>query len=124
MQECVFCRRSNVAFQRDEHIIPESTGGPLISKGRVCDHCNNYFGTQIEARVLDHEFGLTRALLSVPNKKKKPAKIQGKGYDIQTTLSHNGQRTIRISVTPQDPQSDLWVVEHNGMNKFSVSRRI
>lgn len=38
--------------------------------------------------------------------------------------AHNGQRTIRISVVPQNPQSDLWVVQHNGMNKFSVNRRI
>ncbi len=124
LRQCIFCQKSDVTFYHDEHIISESLGGGIISNGRVCDDCNNYFGTQIEQRVLDHEFGLTRAMLSLPTKKKKPTKIQEKHYNIQTMPAQNGQRRIGISIEPQNLQSDLWVVEHKGMNKFSVNRRI
>lgn len=49
---CLFCG-SIGPFTRPEHIIPEALGNDdLVLRDEVCDKCNQYFGTKIEAFVL------------------------------------------------------------------------
>lgn len=70
--DCLFCRRRSVSFERVEHPIPESLGNDdfILPPGWVCDGCNQYFGSKIEARVLSMPpFSIERAAFSVRTKK-------------------------------------------------------
>lgn len=52
---CIFCKEISDGSKSVEHIIPESLGNKshILSKGIVCDRCNNYFALKIEKAVLD-----------------------------------------------------------------------
>ncbi|RHJ93598.1 MULTISPECIES: HNH endonuclease [Bacteroidales] len=51
---CIFCTQNSENSKSVEHIIPESLGNKLtvLSKGIVCDECNNYFARKIEGEML------------------------------------------------------------------------
>ncbi len=52
-RRCLFCRGTG-PFSTVEHIFPESMGNTeWVLRGRVCDSCQNYFGTEIENFVLN-----------------------------------------------------------------------
>ena len=52
MRNCLFCN-NNGPFTRPEHIIPEALGNDdLILREKVCDACNQFFGSKIENFVL------------------------------------------------------------------------
>lgn len=78
---CIFCL-SNHALNTVEHIVPESLGNIqyVLSKGDVCDGCNERF-SKFEKKALDRSIlGFERLNLGVKTKKNKPASWQqGKG---------------------------------------------
>jgi hypothetical protein len=125
MPTCIFCRASGVSFATDEHVIPESLGGPndaLLPSGLVCDGCQQYFGSKIEGRAL-HEppFSVLRAFIGVPTKKGKAPKInlgeQGVAFGHPAPgqfiyrppvgggveISPDGRGQIRIPTDPDEP---------------------
>lgn len=79
---CIFCGRSAVGAPR-EHIWPESLGGDdemLLSEGKQCGQCNNYFGRKVEAPALrSWPFDLIRAFGSIPSKKGRWAGAEAVG---------------------------------------------
>jgi len=70
MSNCLFCE-SEGPFTRPEHIIPEALGNDdLVLVGEVCDHCNQYFGTKVEAFVLGKTpLAFWRTFLGIRKKK-------------------------------------------------------
>lgn len=69
---CLFCLRTDVAFTRVEHPIPESLGNDdwVLPAGYVCDRCNQYFGSKVENRVISGPpFILERMGYAVKSKK-------------------------------------------------------
>lgn len=55
---CIFCKADSSSSKSVEHIIPESLGNKdlILSKGIVCDKCNNYFAGKIERKVLEKPY--------------------------------------------------------------------
>lgn len=75
--QCVFCHKDSTASKSVEHIIPESLGNKhyFLSKGYVCDGCNNYFAVKIERELLEQPyFKSMRFRNEILTKKGKPVK--------------------------------------------------
>lgn len=55
---CIFCKIDSSDSKSVEHIIPESLGNKsyILSKGIVCDDCNNYFARKVEKKVLEKPY--------------------------------------------------------------------
>lgn len=71
---CIFCGGDH-GFSSEEHIFPHSMGNDLVilSKGWVCDVCNNTFSA-FESRALYKSIlGFERCKRGVITKKRKPA---------------------------------------------------
>jgi hypothetical protein len=51
---CIFCENDSSNSRSVEHIIPQSLGNEdhVLSRGVVCDGCNNYFARKIEEPAL------------------------------------------------------------------------
>jgi HNH endonuclease len=51
---CIFCENESSTSRSVEHIIPQSLGNDdhVLSRGVVCDGCNNYFARKIEEPLL------------------------------------------------------------------------
>lgn len=56
--KCIFCKQDATSSKSVEHIIPESMGNHnnILSKGVVCDRCNNYFSLKLEKKVLEMKY--------------------------------------------------------------------
>ena len=56
--KCIFCKKASSNSKSVEHIIPESLGNKnhILSKGIVCDSCNQYFATKIEKPLLESPY--------------------------------------------------------------------
>ena len=113
---CLFCRTEAGAFTRDEHTIPESLGNTdqVLPPGRVCDSCNQYFGTRVEQPALaTPPFAIGRALSAVPTKKRRmpgygrhgEPEIQGSGYYEALLLGHADY----VVGSPEDGRVDLAI---------------
>jgi hypothetical protein len=54
---CLFCLSSDGPFTSEEHVIPRSLGPAtndyVIPPGGVCDPCNNWLGSQVDAPFVD-----------------------------------------------------------------------
>lgn len=77
---CIFCKNPSDNSKSVEHIIPESLGNKdhVLTKGIVCDTCNQYFATKIEKTVLEFPyFKHIRHLNEIENKKGNIPLIQG-----------------------------------------------
>jgi hypothetical protein len=77
---CIFCKQNSDGSRSIEHIVPHSFGNnrAILSKGMVCDKCNNYFARKIEQPLLaDRSFRNLRALYQVPNKRGRPPSLHG-----------------------------------------------
>ena len=69
---CLFCQQESSASKSVEHIIPESLGNKdrVLTKGMVCDSCNQYFAIKIEKKLLEQPyFRFARNRLGIENKK-------------------------------------------------------
>lgn len=52
----------------------------LLSPGRMCGDCNNYFGREVEAIALrSYPFSMMRAFGSIPTKKRKWSQVEAVG---------------------------------------------
>lgn len=72
IMKCIFCKRDSSGSRSVEHIVPESLGNTKLTlpRGTVCDSCNNYFATHVEAPVLaSKEFSYLRFHQEIPNKR-------------------------------------------------------
>jgi hypothetical protein len=70
MKQCLFCSKEG-PYTQVEHIIPESLGNDdLLLIGEVCDKCNQYFGKEIEAFILEKTpIAFWRTFLGIKTKK-------------------------------------------------------
>jgi len=69
---CIFCKSDSTKSRSIEHIIPESLGNieHVLSRGAVCDACNNYFARKVEGPLLETPwFRHARSRQRVPNKR-------------------------------------------------------
>jgi hypothetical protein len=69
---CIFCKQNSNSSRSVEHIIPESLGNTkqILSRGIVCDTCNNYFARKVEKPFLDSpSIVALRFHQAVPNKR-------------------------------------------------------
>jgi hypothetical protein len=71
MKSCIWCKNdeSQVTFNKDAHIVPQSLGGKSICPS-VCDKCNHYFGSPTKNKpaielVFKETFNITRARLLI-----------------------------------------------------------
>ena len=118
---CLFCSGSG-PFERVEHLIPESLGNDdtVLPVGFVCDLCNQYFGSKVEAAVLGSPpFNVERAVGAIRTKKGKFAKFEsaatslysigfwdhavfiGQGDWLQNTSDNHGNRILWVDSHPQ-----------------------
>ncbi|WP_299550982.1 HNH endonuclease [Seonamhaeicola sp.] len=77
---CIFCKKDSSNSKSVEHIIPESLGNKkqVLSKGIVCDSCNNYFALKIEKPVLEMPYYASlRGRKAIETKKGKIPGIPG-----------------------------------------------
>jgi transcription elongation factor Elf1 len=71
---CLFCKQSSVLSTSVEHIIPESLGNKslVLTRGIVCNQCNQYFAIKIEKPILETDFFKSlRFRNNILNKKNK-----------------------------------------------------
>lgn len=131
---CIFCKNDSSKSISVEHIIPESLGNKrnILSKGVVCDSCNNYFGNKIEKTVLDLPyFKSLRSRLLIENKKGKNSRMLGyteNGHSIEIGYSMSGNNTFEVvckddktlhsilksnelyvPIIPEPPLNDLYI---------------
>lgn len=99
---CIFCKSDSSSSISVEHIIPESLGNKkqILSKGIVCDSCNNYFAHKIEKPVLEMSyFQSLRGRIMIENKKGKIPRIPGftKNKDIiEISFLQESSNTIEV----------------------------
>lgn len=100
--KCIFCKNDSSNSKSVEHIIPESLGNKknTLSKGIVCDSCNNYFGNKIEKNVLEMAyFKSLRGRIMIENKKGKIPRISGftkNKEEVEITFSKNGDNKFEV----------------------------
>lgn len=100
--KCIFCKNDSSNSKSVEHIIPESLGNKkdTLSKGIVCDSCNNYFGNKIEKNVLEMPyFKSLRGRIMIENKKGKIPRISGftkNKEEVEITFSLSGDNTFEV----------------------------
>lgn len=91
-QHCLFCGTRTATFSRVEHPIPESMGNDdlVLPQGVVCDACNQYFGSKIEAQALcSPPFDIERMAFAVPSKKGRVPSYRTAGLSLHSTGSTN-----------------------------------
>lgn len=116
--DCLFCRSVDARFTRVEHPIPESLGNDedVIPPGFVCDACNQYFGSKVEAVVLDMPpILLERTAASIRTKK---GRLPVYGRDTEAPLFAipelpgallSSDRGAPPSVVASEPSRLQWV---------------
>lgn len=115
--KCIFCKSDSSDSKSIEHIIPESIGNKkqILSKGIVCDSCNNYFARKIEKPVLEMPyFKSLRGRTLIENKKGKIPRISGftKNKDnIEISFSQDGSNTIEVIY--EDEKALEALINHN-----------
>lgn len=108
---CIFCLSGNGPFKRKEHIIPESLGNDdfVLRPGLVCDPCNQYFGTEVEQRVLNSPpFSLERIAASVKTKK---GRLPNTTLDSKLKLSATG--FLDSIMIEGNPDNLIWTIGNN-----------
>lgn len=115
--KCIFCKNDSSNSKSVEHIIPESLGNKknTLSKGIVCDSCNNYFGNKIEKNVLEMPyFKSLRSRIMIENKKGKIPRISGftkNKEEVEITFSLNGDNTLEVLY--KDEKTLRTLLSHN-----------
>ena len=110
---CIFCKASTADSTSVEHIIPESLGNKrqILSKGIVCDKCNNYFAIKIEKPLLDLEYfkGL-RARNEIESKKGR--------IPIEKVLFEGSNSLSEIGRPPNSTILDVTINDLSFFNKI------
>ena len=89
---CLFCGTRTAPFSRVEHPIPESMGNDdlVLPHGVVCDTCNQYFGSKIEAKALcSPPLDIERMAFAVRSKKGRVPNYRTDGFSLHSTGSTN-----------------------------------
>lgn len=101
--KCLFCKQPSDKSTSEEHIVPESLGnkGYVLTKGIVCDQCNNYFAVKIEKTVLESDFFKSlRFRNNILNKKKKLPKgsviIPQTNFRADISVSEDNDRSLHV----------------------------
>lgn len=135
---CIFCKSDSSNSISLEHIIPESLGNKtqILSKGIVCDSCNNYFALKIEKPVLEMPyFKSLRGRKVIVNKKGKVPRIQGftKNKDnIEIRFLQDGSNIIEVIYKNEKTlqslmnQNELYIplISEPPQNDLNVSKFI
>ncbi|OUL60978.1 HNH endonuclease [Flavobacterium sp. AJR] len=115
--KCIFCKNDSSNSKSVEHIIPESLGNKnqVLSKGVVCDSCNNYFGNKIEKTVLEMPyFKSLRGRIMIENKKGKIPRIPGFTKDKDNIeISFSQERSNTIEVIYKGKKALETIIKHN-----------
>lgn len=115
--KCIFCKNDSSNSKSVEHIITESLGNKkdTLSKGIVCDSCNNYFGNKIEKNVLEMPyFKSLRGRIMIENKKGKIPLISGftkNKEEVEITFSLSGDNTFEVFY--KDEKTLGTLLDHN-----------
>jgi hypothetical protein len=114
---CIFCKNDSSNSKSVEHIIPESLGNKtqMLSKGVICDSCNNYFGNKIEKIVLEMPyFKSLRARIMIENKKGKIPRISGLTKNKENIeICFLQDRINTIEVIYQDEKTLETLIKYN-----------
>ena len=107
---CLFCKKDSSQARSVEHIVPESLGNRtrVLPRGAICDPCNNYFASSVEAPILGHQsFQNLRAKYQVRTKKGRLPFLTGLAHntDIQVGLRIGKSGTPEIRAL-KDSQRD------------------
>jgi len=87
MSRCIICDKTNVAFNKREHIIPESfINNNLTIKGVICDLCNERFGNTLDKEFTNNK--VTKARLQ------GDINLSGKTIDLKTNDNNTAQRKL------------------------------
>ncbi len=100
---CYMCDDFNGEVDSDEHVILESFGSPLKSKGLLCLKHNNQFGDSID-KELFAQLGHFPDMLGV-NKRKKKKMLRGYTIDneeFQTSSGLKGGVVIFVKIGDKD----------------------
>jgi len=127
---CIFCLSSNARFGSVEHIVPESLGNfsdrHLLAKGVVCDPCNNYFSSSVEAPVLNHvSFQNLRAKYQIPTKRGRMPFLRGYAYgtDIEVGVRVNAS-TKKVEIVPLRDGQRRQFERLERLDAFSIRRNV
>lgn len=82
--KCIICKKEEL--ESEEHIIPEALGNKKLITKRVCAHCNNKLGTNVDNYLTNHTWvKILRIKNKVLGKKGKDIKFfSGVETDINT----------------------------------------
>jgi hypothetical protein len=136
---CLFCKENSDNSTSIEHIIPESLGNKdhILSRGIVCDTCNNYFAIKVEKPLLEIPyFKNVRHRARIENKKGKiPIEraiiISPEFLEADINISKNGQIFIDINSSDSERISKFFsskgaliipAIPEPAINNYSVSR--
>lgn len=100
---CIFCKEISDNSKSIEHIIPESLGNKthILSKGIVCDKCNQYFALKVEKKLLEQKyFTEVRHRNLIESKKRKIPKSKGIiGGEVDILKTRDGRTEVVVENT-------------------------
>src|SRR5688500_9551120 len=73
--KCIYCLRESSRSRSVAHAVAEALypHGPVMPPGAICDHCNHYFGANLESMLVQHPaIALPMQLHGLPGKTGKP----------------------------------------------------
>ena len=99
---CIFCQATK-KLNTIEHIVPESLGNKkyTLSKGEICDACNNRFSHFEDKAITNTILGHERAVLGVISKKGNPG--IGKSGHVKFTAKKPQKNVVLVNgLKPSD----------------------
>jgi len=97
---CIFCKEISDNSKSVEHIIPESLGNKthILSKGIVCDKCNQYFALKVEKKLLEKKyFTEVRHRNLIESKKRRIPKSKGIiGGEVDILKTRDGKTEVVV----------------------------
>ena len=77
---CIFCKQNSESSTSQEHIVPESLGNKdhVLPPGWVCDACNNYLASKVEAPFMNSQYGRSsRFDMRIPSRRGRIPVVRG-----------------------------------------------
>lgn len=121
---CIFCLMNRLSTA--EHVFQYSIGGTLVTD-RVCQSCNSFLGTEVDAPLVDHLFvAFRRSDLGLPGTSGKlPDGLRLFLGDL--TLASGPNVKLRVSTDPWTGKPDVYRfygVSETPLASGKVQRRI
>lgn len=114
---CIFCKGDSSDAVAVEHVIPQSLGNTdhVLTKGLVCDACNQYFAIKIEQPLLESPiFRDLRRGMRIPNKKGRlppPAEPDGLWLPTYRTMGRFIGKVGLEALAHRTREVDGWEAE-------------